>query len=214
MAHYLATRSDERPLFFVQVGANDGIHDDPLRPYVLEENWRGILIEPQQLAFERLAANYAGAEGLTLVNAAISEQAGSRPLYLLRDEDGALDPIGGSSSFLREPLEAVITKLGIRATIDSVEVRCTTFTDLLADVAYLDLLQIDVEGFDLEILRLFDFDRLSPPIVHFEHRHLSPDEIDEAYLLLAERGYGMVREENDTTAYMSDASNAAGNLTV
>jgi FkbM family methyltransferase len=207
VAHYLAARHDPRPFFFLQVGASDGIDDDPLRAYIRLHNWHGILIEPQAVAFERLTANYAGVDGLIFVKAAISERAGSRALHMILDEKGALlDSLNVTASFREEPLRAQLSKLSIPgASIGSVDVRCTTLAEVLADVTYLDLLQIDVEGFDLEVLKLFDFDDMKPPIVHFEHRHLSAPEIDEAFVFLAQHGYRMVREKYDTTAYLAPA---------
>ena len=68
------------------------------------------------------------------------------------------------------------------------------------------LLEIGVEGYDLELLKLFDFGRIKPPIVRFEHRHLSPNERDEAVEFLADHGYRMMREEYDTTAYSAPSS--------
>jgi len=67
----------------------------------------------------------------------------------------------------------------------------------------LDLLLIDTEGYDLELLELFDFERFRPDIVRFEHVHLSRADWDEAVELLARRGYRVLREEYDTTAYLS-----------
>src|ERR1035438_3422409 len=56
--HYLlATRGDQ--LSFIEVGANDGEFDDPLREYIVKYPWKGVLIEPQPDVFERLKANYA-----------------------------------------------------------------------------------------------------------------------------------------------------------
>ena len=61
------------PLRFVQVGANDGSFVDPIRPYIVECGWRGILIEPQPDVFEKLVSNYADyKEQLAFENVAIS----------------------------------------------------------------------------------------------------------------------------------------------
>jgi FkbM family methyltransferase len=203
LAHYLASRWGPRPFFFLQVGAHDGAMEDPLRNHVLGGQWHGILVEPQALPFGRLVENYAGLDGLTFINAAVSERSGQKTLYVIQDETGAtLESLSGTASFRRETLEAPHRKVGPAGSrIGSVEVVCKTFADVLADVAYLDLLEIDAEGYDLELLKLFDFGRIKPPIVRFEHRHLSPDERDEAVELLADHGYRMVREEYDTTAY-------------
>jgi FkbM family methyltransferase len=201
LAHYLASRQDPRPFFFLEVGANDGILGDPLYRHALAGNWHGILVEPQPSAFAQLLDNYAGREGLTFVNAAISGEPGTRTLYVIQDDAGeTITPF--VASFREEPVGYLHHKLAIPGSrVGSIEVTCETFAELLSDVTYLDLLQIDVEGYDLEVLRLFDFDRLTPPIVRFEHRNLSAIETDEAVELLARHGYRVVREEYDMTAY-------------
>jgi FkbM family methyltransferase len=208
LAHYVASRRDPRPFFFLQVGAHDGVMEDPLRNHVLRGQWHGILVEPQGLPFGRLVENYAGHDGLTFINAAISEHSGPKTLYAIQDEAGAtLEALSGTASFRRETLEGPHRKVGPAGSrIGSVEVMCKTFADVLADVAYLDLLEIDAEGYDLELLKLFDFSRIKPPIVRFEHRHLSAEERDEAVELLADHGYRMAREEYDTTAYSAPSS--------
>ena len=38
---------------FVQVGAHDGVMHDPLRKFILNNNWQGILIEPQKDMLEK-----------------------------------------------------------------------------------------------------------------------------------------------------------------
>ena len=78
---------------------------------------------------------------------------------------------------------------------------CVTFDELLAGVDDVDLLHLDVEGYELELLRLFDFARFAPAIVRFEHAHLMRSDWNEAVRLLAGHGYRMLREEYDTTAY-------------
>src|SRR5215467_4813948 len=34
------------PVFFVNIGANDGLAGDPLREFITTRGWRGILVEP------------------------------------------------------------------------------------------------------------------------------------------------------------------------
>jgi FkbM family methyltransferase len=201
--HYLASRVDARTFFFVQVGAHDGVMDDPLHRRVRQGRWHGILIEPQALPFARLVENYVGLEGLTFVNAVVAERPGTRELYVIQDEDGeTIESMSGAASLREEHLHRPFEFVAIPGSrIGSVEVVSTTFSELLSDITYLDLLQIDAESYDLELLKLFDFGRLTPPIVRFEHRQMSASELDEAYELLAQHGYRMVREEHDTTAY-------------
>src|SRR5947209_8058963 len=59
-------------LFFLQIGAHDGITDDPLRQYVLKYHWRGLLLEPQPRLFAQLKANYQSEPQLMFENAALA----------------------------------------------------------------------------------------------------------------------------------------------
>ena len=45
---------DQKNVFFVQVGANDGVQSDPINHFVSEYGWRGILVEPQPAIFKKL----------------------------------------------------------------------------------------------------------------------------------------------------------------
>lgn len=214
--HYLALRRDPRPFTFLQVGALDGMFCDPIYERVLKDGWHGILVEPQPAYFKRLVENYSGVDGLTFLNSAVSDHEGTATMYVVADAAGT--PIeavglGGLATFRQERLERAFRgRLGARVPggrVGSIEVGCTTFPTILADAAYLDLLQIDAEGYDLELIRLFDFERFSPPIVRFEHRLLSTHEVDEAVLLLARHGYRVLREEEDMTAYRQPARGRA-----
>ncbi len=46
--------SRSEPFFFIQVGANDGVLDDPIRALILEYRLAGLLIEPLPDIFEKL----------------------------------------------------------------------------------------------------------------------------------------------------------------
>ena len=206
VAHYLASRVDPRPFCFLQIGAFDGVTGDPIYDHVRKEGWHGILVEPQPSHFRRLVENYEGVDGLRFINAALSDRTGTQTLYVVAGTGASIESLGAVATFRRELLEGALSgKLGIYypgSQIGSIEVACTTFNDVLAEISYLDLLQIDVEGYDLELLKLFDFDRMKPPIVRYEHRFLSASEMDEAVELLASYGYRMVREKYDTTGYL------------
>jgi FkbM family methyltransferase len=210
LADYLRRRSDERPLFFVQIGAFDGVTHDRLHKHVHEGAWHGVLVEPQPQYFARLRRNYAGLDGLTFVNAAVDREPGSRQLYSYEDEHGkTIDSVASLASFSRERLVDGQRRMGRKAPtgmrIVGVPVACVTFEALLADTDHVDLLHIDAESYDLEVLRLFDFARFSPSIVRFEHVHLSRADWDTAVKILADHGYRVLREEHDTTAYRQPA---------
>jgi len=181
----------DRPLTFVQIGAFDGEVQDPLRKYIAAEGWRGVMVEPQPRAAERLRALYGEGGDVRVLQAAVDAQAGSRVLYTVESAD-APAWAGGVASFRKEVLlkhEALVP--GLSGMIREVPVACVTFERVLGLLPgrELDLLQIDTEGADSAILALFPFDRTRPAIVHWETAHLTLREREGCLCLLAGHGY-------------------------
>jgi FkbM family methyltransferase len=75
--------------FFVNVGANDGIMNDPIYPFIEKYGWRGIAIEPVPHVFEQLAANYRDLEGVALERVAIADR--PRPFWYVRPGSGSAE---------------------------------------------------------------------------------------------------------------------------
>ena len=72
------------------------------------------------------------------------------------------------------------------------KVRLMPFIDLFDSTRMedqLDLLQIDAEGADAKILRLFPFNSSRPAIVHWEIKHLSKKEREDCLDRLSNHGY-------------------------
>ena len=67
--------------FFVQIGAFDGVTADPIYHLVRRYGWRGVLVEPQVEAFERLKQNYSGQPHLQFFNVAIGTKDGEISLF-------------------------------------------------------------------------------------------------------------------------------------
>jgi hypothetical protein len=53
---------------------------------------------------------------------------------------------------------------------------------------HVDLVQIDVEGYDLDVIQLIDFDHMTPQCIHYESFHLGVKE-QAALDFLRARGY-------------------------
>ena len=64
------------------------------------------------------------------------------------------------------------------------------------------LLQIDTEGMDLEILKLFFKADVVPPVINFESLHLSRQDRMESRRLLKDFGYYWIETEQDTFAIL------------
>jgi hypothetical protein len=140
---------------------------------------------------------------VTLRNVAIAEEPGLRPFYRIRDDVPDLpDWVPQLASFDLDTIMLHRWEVkGLEDLVISEDVECVTLEQLLDGVGHIDLLQIDVEGYDAEIVRMFDFERRRPSIVRFEHVHLSSDVHDAAIERLLAYGYGVALETFDTIAY-------------
>src|SRR5271155_2568223 len=70
----------EPDIFFLQIGAHDGVSYDPIHNYIAKHHWKGLLVEPQPAVFQKLKENYAGEKQLLFENSAIAQQDGTLEL--------------------------------------------------------------------------------------------------------------------------------------
>ena len=83
--NYLSSIFKEtKNLDIIQVGANDGIQNDPIRRFFrFKGSYRATLIEPIPYYFEKLKLLYSDRDDIFLVNAAISNDIGKKKLYFI-----------------------------------------------------------------------------------------------------------------------------------
>jgi FkbM family methyltransferase len=194
--------------FFIQIGAYDGRKGDPIYELIRRNHWTGILVEPQPDIFDRLKQNYAGFPGLVFENAAIAEEGTPVTLYKLKDEYAHLFRCDHRqlSSFNPEIIMRHLSQpVDIRSALQPVETPCLSFAALIKkhDVTKIDLLQIDVEGYDFEIIKGIDFEKIAPKVIHFEHAHLRTIERAQCVKFLIAKGYKLVIGAYDVTAFQS-----------
>jgi len=184
---YQLAKQNSSDFQFIQVGANDGLINDPLLRLIALFCWRGIMLEPQPLVFEQeLKPLYANNTRIKLVNAAVDRAEGTRMLYTISFSTQRWAT--GLASFSKPTLESRINdgyveKAAIKygdkypsdkaAWIASSEIACRSFESLIAEASLssLDLLQIDTEGYDFEIIRMFPFHLIQPKAISFENEH-------------------------------------------
>lgn len=199
--------ADRRPdAAFVEIGSNDGVQHDFLRPFILEREWRGVMVEPVPYVFERLRRNYGSVERVQLENAAISDRDGVLPFFYLRppapaERDELPSWYDGIGSFSREVVESHANHIpDIESRIVEAEVPALTFESLcrkhgLSDI---DLILIDAEGYDHRILRSIDLAERHPTVLVYEHYHLDPGDRRECEERVREFGYETMQEGFDT----------------
>ena len=192
--------SEMHDFFVLQIGACDGVMDDPIHQWIKKYRWQGILVEPQIKEFERLKINYRDSDNLRFENVAIAETSGLRPLYKVKDENIEADWQRGLASLLAKPRSC----LEKQDMVTTEMVQCVTFDTLLNrhQVKRIDLLQIDVEGYDYELLKLFDFERIKPQLIRYEHKHLNLSDRSSCKKNLKQNGYKILEMEYDTGAVL------------
>jgi FkbM family methyltransferase len=203
---------------FIEIGANDGVQYDHLRPFILSLPWRGVMVEPVPWVFARLRHNYRGRDGVSFENAAIADVDGRVPFYYVapasdrEQEDRPIwsDAIGSLSRGEVEKTIAAARYFAARgcavhiprieARIERTEVPGLTFESLCRKhaISELDLLVIDAEGYDYEIIKGIDFQRHRPRLLIYESNHFSPEEREECGAYLEGLGYELMYERFDT----------------
>ncbi|MCU1247627.1 MAG: hypothetical protein JWQ49_656 [Edaphobacter sp.] len=124
--------SAERPdVFFVQIGANNGLTDDPILQFVTKYHWHGVLVEPQPQVFQQLLKNYEQEKQPTFENAAIADQNGTARLFVADHGDENAD----LTVFASLKKDALIRGLdnpqaaGVEVQVQEVEVPDAVSTD-------------------------------------------------------------------------------------
>ena len=180
---------------FVQVGANDGVHADHIRPFVLSGKWQGVLIEPAPVAFERLLQNYEGVHGLAFAQVAISTSAGPLPFYYVEGEDGL-------SSFALDTILTHAPKYDdLKSMIRELEVDVTTLDAICDDYAISPaVVAVDAEGTDDIVLQSFALEERKPNLILFEHCHLSAERSAALRDRLLQARYRLIHDRHDALA--------------
>jgi FkbM family methyltransferase len=199
--------SAERPdFFFVQIGANNGLTDDPLRQFVTKYHWHGVLVEPQPQVFQQLLKNYEQEKQLAFENAAIADNDGTARLFVADHRDETAD----LTVFASLKKDALIRGLdnpkaaGVQVQVREVELPALSVQTLLAKhrITKIDLLLTDVQGYDREVVEQFLACGVKPMIIHFEHCHTSRPALDALYRNLVKHGYHFNELEIDTLCYL------------
>jgi FkbM family methyltransferase len=126
---------------FFDVGANHGSYTACLRRLV--PGARIYAFEPHPRSFAQLQQDVAPGDTV-LVNQALSSSAGDMTLYDLAEHDGS------TQASLSHEAVALFT-----STVVEHAVHCTTLDAFIRehDIARIDLLKVDTEGFDLDVLK-------------------------------------------------------------
>jgi FkbM family methyltransferase len=161
---------DIRNGFFVEAGANDGLAQSNTYWFEQFRGWRGLLIEavPEKAA----ACRRNRPRAITVQSALV----GSKDVRSIRINAAEL------MAFIPGGLDEEEEKLHIAAAmavqklsrIDQIEVPARTLSDILDENGspHVDLFSLDVEGFEIEVLKGLDLGRHRPVHILVETRRI------------------------------------------
>ena len=202
-----------KTLTFLQIGANDGVMNDPIYQFNMDNNSvvSGFVLEPLPDMYEKLVENYQSCPNIKPFNLAIHATESEMVLHRVRPERAAEVPAfaRGIASF-DEAHWKKTTLVPNADYMEQVKVKCVSFADFIKSNAIdkLDLLLLDTEGYDYEILMSIDFTNIKPRIIRFEHgvrdNVMSFNQFKQVCNHLNSYGYQIIAESYDVTAYLLD----------
>lgn len=165
---------------FLQVGANDaaGADDRNYRAILAAPGWRKVLVEPVPAAVAALRRNTGELPDVTVIDAAVSESAGSRTMTVFPD----------SRLSTLDPRLAATARAGARGR--QLRIRCVDGAALFAEAGIdrIDVLVSDTEGHDRVVIEQI-LARTTPGAIILEFGHLSSGDQAAVIDLLEARGY-------------------------
>lgn len=199
--YIISKNASKKKFFFIQIGANNGINNDPIRKYILKYKWKGILVEPQKNVFEDLKYNYRNEKQLLFENCVISEKKGD--VIFHTSEQSGLSSLHTDEWFKGKNAGFAYINRKESGGAKKVKVKSLQFMDLVKkhNVKHIDLLQIDTEGYDAKIIKLIDFEKIMPKMIAYEDHHLTPKNRKRLMHFLKAKGYKTIKVGSDSFAY-------------
>jgi FkbM family methyltransferase len=187
LAHYLTCRPGAT---FVQIGACDGVSEDPVHDFIRKDVFQALLVEPIPENFDRLRKSYEGARNVVTARIAIGDRDGEMDLFKVKDGAKSKDPYWARqlASFDR----AHLTRHGVSSDeIEVVRVPCLTLSSLIKRYQFdkIDILQVDTEGLDAEIVGMALRLPVLPEWINFESVHMDARKTPEFFSRLQAHGY-------------------------
>lgn len=205
----------------IQIGANDGVHADPINSFIEKYNKSISYIgfEPQKGPFEKLKSIYQSYENFHLINECVGREAKAN-FYYTTDAytDLCKKNNWGYSDGTNSLIESNVSKRLLRNNvdpkkyIDSFEVDVLPLKksiekydkNLIEQFKNIDLLQIDTEGYDDQVIYHSNLEFFKPRYINFEYKNLTETKLENLTKYLNENSYECLRwKNNDCLAVFS-----------
>jgi FkbM family methyltransferase len=164
---------------FIEAGANDGINQSNTLYFENYLGWKGLLIEAIPELAEKCRKNrpQCVVENCALVSSNYKNTTIEMDYCnLMSIISGSFGSTTADSSYL----DSGKIHLKEGETIYKIEVAAKTLSEVLQrnHITDIDLLSLDVEGYETEVLRGIDFNRFKPKFILIEVWHEKQEEIE------------------------------------
>lgn len=174
MDRRLAEILPDRPGFFIEAGANDGYDQSNTYALARLRGWRGLLVEPIPALYEETVLTRPESE---VRNVALVRHGHPEETVTMR-HGGLMSVVAGARGSEEADREWVAEAFALGLEHEyTVEVPARTLDDLLVELGdpAVDLLSLDVEGYEPEVLRGLDLVRRGPAYLLVEVRDPAVD---------------------------------------
>lgn len=158
---------------FFEAGANNGIWQSYTYPLEIKYDWTGVLVEPCQLSFNQCVTFRPKSFCL---NAALTELSTITELYGDFTDGNLMASVNGERLNRKELVKVPATTL-------------TNIFDTYFTGKKVDLMSIDVENYELQVLKGLDFTKHQPKFILIE---IYKNSFEDVFSLLKENNYILV----------------------
>ena len=187
----------------IQIGANDGKRFDEISKFIKNNNeLKAVLVEPVKKYFEQLKENYKDHKNIKFENSAISKNNEINFLYCVKDKflDNYQEHIKGINS---NEIQHLLNHNVKKSHIEKIKVETLTFENLIKkyDLTEIDLLYIDVEGYDDKLVLDFLDNSKLRPILIFEYIHIKNTSLKILIKKILNENYKILRVDENVICY-------------
>jgi len=191
-------------LFFLEVGAMDGVNHDELHKHIIKNDWSGVLVEPVKDMFAKLKETYKDKTKLKFENSAVTYTNGTGKITRI-----PIDKVNKECPYWADGLSTLLPEShiisqyeelknnSIEETVDTIDVK--TLIDKY-DIKNIDILQIDAEGFDKIIFDKIWENGFRPYIIYLEVVHMNFKDVQNITHLLKNHDYEIYIEGDNLIA--------------
>lgn len=198
----------------LQIGAYDGVFDDPFVGLIKDNDWAAVLVEPQIEAYTRLEEHYSGNSRVKCINKAVntnSNEESSFKLWRAKLPDSSV--FGGAiasrspEQVRREVLRCAGWFALRNSTLESEVVTAASLNEIIeisgSSPDEITIFACDTEGDDAKITQALIQDiGARPQVIQWEHLHVPSDEANRLDRHLDVLGYQSIKTHKDTIAFL------------